>query len=218
MDEIIVRVARTVACHARLQILSALARDGECSPSELARQLGTGLDSVCVHLKHLTTAGLMQRRRSGAWCYGVAGSPYTEQAFSGKVAAWLYRLLRDPSRSLRGCAVDTARNQTSPDAEGALHAIVFEAATAFANVRRLQILRRLQLSGAATTEVLSAELSISESALSRHIAKLRRRGYVQATDDGRLITYRMAARPKTSVHAELLGFVTAEWRKGQLRS
>jgi hypothetical protein len=108
-DEIISRVARTVACLPRLRILSALAREGETAPPRLAHDLCMRLDSVSVHLKHLSTAGLIQRRRSGAWCYGVAASPYPPSVFSGRVAAWLYNLLRQPELAVSHRRLDQVR-------------------------------------------------------------------------------------------------------------
>ncbi|MBM3860499.1 MAG: transcriptional regulator [Verrucomicrobia bacterium] len=213
MDEIIVRVARTVACPTRLRILSALAREGECPPSRLAGELGQGRDSISVHLKHLVTAGLIQRRRSGLWCYGVAASPYTEQAFSGRVAAWLYGLLRDPSVALRACGQALTRKSSQADADRALHALLFNAFTAFANVRRLQLLRHLRQHGPATAEALSEALSMSPPALCRHTTKLCRRGYLQTDAVGRTITYRLAGEAQSPAHATLLKLVAAEWTK-----
>jgi ArsR family transcriptional regulator, arsenate/arsenite/antimonite-responsive transcriptional repressor len=211
MDEVIVRVTRTVACATRLRILSVLARQRECAPSELARRLGLGMDSVCVHLKHLAIAGLIQRRRSGVWCYGVAASPYPERTFSGNVAKWLYALLCDPARAIGGSVADQLRSSGSLTVEGRLHGVLFEAATAFSNARRLQLLRRLQ-KGPATAEALSQELSMSRPALSRHTAKLIRRGYVQTDRTRRGVTYRLNGSPKSAIHGGLLAFVTAEWK------
>jgi len=214
MDEIIVRVARTVACHTRLRILSALAREGECPPSRLAGALGQGRDSISVHLKHLVTAGLIQRRRSGVWCYGVAASPYTEQAFSGRVAVWLYGLLRDPAAALRACGQTPARKSTREETNCALHAVLFNAFTAFTNVRRLQLLRRLRQHGPATAEDLSAVLSMSPPALCRHTTKLVHRGYLRTDALGRAIIYRLAENAQSPVHAKLLKLVGGEWTKG----
>ncbi len=211
MDEIIVRVARTVACTARLRILSALAREGECPPSQLANDLDQGRDLISVHLKHLVTAGLIQRRRSGLWCYGVAASPYTKQAFSGRIAAWLYDVLRHPREVLSDCGQAPGRKLSQAEVDRALHAVLFHAFTAFTNVRRLQLLRRLRQSGPATTEELSNELSISPPALCRHTMKLGRRGYLRTDAIGREITYRLAEQAQCPVHAKLLELVAVEW-------
>jgi DNA-binding transcriptional ArsR family regulator len=213
MDEIILRVARTIACMARLRILSALAGAEQVAPTDLARQLGMGLDMVCVHLRHLAAAGLIQRRRSGVWCYGVATSPYGDTAFSGKVARWLFQVLRDPAKALEDCGVGQLCNPPDADPQTALHTLVFESATAFTNLRRLQILRRLGNGEVLAVAALSAELHMSESALSRHVAKLVRRGYLETSRVGRSLAYRLAPTAKTPLHAAFLEFVQAEWTK-----
>jgi len=213
MDHIIVHVTRVVACFPRLRILSALAPAGEITPSDLARQLDTGIDSVCVHLKHLSSAGLIQRRHSGIWCYGVASSPYADQTFSGKVARWLYSILKDPVQTLNDFEVDQLRNLSATQAQTQLHAFVFEAATAFGNLRRLKILRYLAAHGPATADDLSKKLSMSLPAVWRHVDKLTRRGYVEAESVGGSSRYRLTSKAKTPVHQKLLEFVTAEWKK-----
>jgi len=213
MDEIIMQVARAVACLPRLRMLSRLARAGELSPTALARELQMPLHLVCSHLRRLTAAGLIQRRRSGAWSYGVARSPYGEHAFSGKLAAWLFESLKTPDRILQHCGVGQLRNLSQTDMQARLHAIVFEAATAFANVRRLQILRRLAQETEVSVETLTVELRMSESAVSRHMGKLIRRGYVAVARSGHSLAYCLAGTPKSLVHATLLEMVRAEWRK-----
>src|SRR5437867_2395645 len=105
MDEIIVSVCRTVACETRLKILAVLAREVEITPTALAERLRMTLTKISSHLRRLTAAGLIQRRRSGGWCHCVAQSPYAPTTFSGSVSRWLFALLRDPTRSLKNCGV-----------------------------------------------------------------------------------------------------------------
>ena len=62
MDEIIVRVARTIASRPRLRILSRLARVKEVNPKALAGKLKTPLNAVSLNLRALTVAGLVLRR------------------------------------------------------------------------------------------------------------------------------------------------------------
>jgi DNA-binding transcriptional ArsR family regulator len=213
MDEIIVRVLRTVACSARLRILSSLIRVAETCPTDLARELGMGIDMVCAHLARLASAGLIKRRRSGAWCYYTAESPYQREAFSGKVTLWLTEALRRPTRTIKDCRVGQLRNSSSGNLEAELHDILFDATTAFANVRRIQILRRLATGEVLGVETLSKELGMSESALSRHTAKLIRRGYVDACHAGRCLEFRLADKFKTPLHERLFQIVRSEWEK-----
>jgi len=213
MDEIIMLVVRAVACMARLRILSRLAHKGELAPTSLARDLQMPLQLVCTHLRRLTATGLIQRRRSGVWSYGVARSPYGKGAFSSKLAAWLFETLKDPTVAIKHCRVAQLRNLSAAQTEAQLHAIIFEAATAFTNVRRLQILRRLTQGGQASVKTLTAGLRMSESAVSRHMGKLIRRGYVAGMRSGHSFAYNLAKQCKTPVHDNFLKLVRAEWKK-----
>jgi len=218
MDEITVRVFRTIACLTRLRILSHLARADEVAPTTLARELGVPLDLVCAHLRRLSVAGLILRRRSGAWCYCAARSPYGSETLSGKTTSWLREALRRPEQVTKNCGPVQVRNSSPADADARLHRLIFEAATAFGDVRRLQILRRLARGDAVGVQVLTRELRMSEAAVCRHTAKLIRRRYVNACRVGRCLAYRLAPESATPVHAALLEIVRATWGKEELRA
>jgi len=211
MDEIIVRVVRIIACLARLRILSCLMSEDEMTPKDMGRKLRMKPDVVCAHLRRLSSMGLVLTRRSGVWCYCKARSPYTEEAFSGRVMAWLRGALADPSLTLRNCGVGQLRNSSSAAAHSEVHRLLFEAATAFANLRRLQILRLLGKRDDATVETVIRELKMSESAVCRHMDKLIRRGYVEASRKGYFLAYRLASEFKTPLHGKLLAIVRATW-------
>ena len=213
MDEIVVRVARALACLPRLRILSYLSREGEAPPTHVAKELDMPLDMVSGHLRQLTSTGLIQRRRSGVWCYCAAESPYSEEALSGKLMSWLRQVLKSPTQSAKRYRLGQFRNSPSSAVETGLHDIVFEAATAFTNVRRLQILRRLTRGDVVTVDTLMTELSMSDAAISRHTTKLIRRGYVEADAAGRGLAYRLASQCKTAIHARLLEIVSETWHR-----
>ena len=218
MDEVIVRIALAIACLARLRILSRLARAGETAPSELARQLGMSLDLVCAHLRRLSAAGLILRRRSGVWRYCTAESPYSRGALSERMTSWLCEALGRPGLTARNCRAEQLCNSSDPAGERELHRVIFDAATAFTNVRRLQILRRLAGGDVVDLRTLGRELSMSDSAVSRHTAKLRRRGYLAASRAGRFVAYRVASQFKTPVHAGLFEIVCGAWEQVELQS
>jgi DNA-binding transcriptional ArsR family regulator len=218
VNEIIVRIARAIACLARLRILSRLARVGEMSPTELARQLGMSPDLVCSHLRRLSAAGLILRRRSSVWRYCKAESPYSQEALSGKVTSWLCEVLGKPRRAARSCGVAQRRSSSDAASERQLHGILFDAATAFTSVRRLQILRRLADGDAVDLRTLARELSMSDSAVSRHTAKLRRRGYLVASRAGRDLAFRVASQSRTPVHAGLFEIICAAWERRESQS
>jgi DNA-binding transcriptional ArsR family regulator len=178
MDEIVMRLARALASFERLQILSRLAAAGERSPTRLGRELQMSLNSLSGHLAKLATAGLMKRRRSGRWSYCVAESPYSPSTLSGMTVAWLRKMLSAPKRTLQDCGDEEVHRLSAEEAQTRVHKLVFEAATAFTDLRRLQILRRLGAGREATAEALSKELSMSERAARRHTNKLVRRRYL----------------------------------------
>jgi len=213
MDEIIVRVARALANRRRLQILSHLARLGEKTPSDLTQQLDVPINVLSGHLTKLATAGLIQRRRSGAHCYCAAKSPYSTQVLSGKMALSIRRILRAPADVLSDCGVREVRSLSPQEIDRRLFDVIFEAATAFTDLRRLQILRWLTVHERATADEFRDELKMSEFAVSRHISKLKRRGYVFADVSGRRHEYRLASKFKTPVHGQMWRIVREVWEE-----
>jgi DNA-binding transcriptional ArsR family regulator len=215
VDEITVRVARAIASLVRLRLLSCLACDRELNPNRLAERLRIPASVVSAHLRTLLAAGLVRRRRSGAWSHYKADSPYGENTISGRLIAWLVSTLRTPEHQPEDSGPGKLRDDPCPggsDTDSAVLKAIFDAATAFTDLRRLQILRHLARHGAATTRELVAELSMSDQAASRHIAKLRRRGYVRTRQPSpRHFTYELSAASKTPVHAEMFDIVRSVW-------
>lgn len=207
------QVARAIACRPRLQILSRLAREGEIAPTKLATELRMSMPLLSAHLRRLSAAGLIQRRRSGSWSYGVARSPYGPQAFSGRVASWLFDVLKQPQRALQQCGEKAVEELRTADAELRLHAIIFEAATAFTHMRRLYLLRHLTKDGARNADELASPLKMSKAALSRHGSKLVRRGYLTAETVGLGLSYGLPRTSKTPIHGKLWECVREEWKK-----
>jgi DNA-binding transcriptional ArsR family regulator len=208
MNEIIVRLARTLACEERLRVLTKLATEEEQSPSELARNLDITLSVLSEHLAKLSSSGLIQRRHSGVWSYCVAASPYAKSTLSGMTQRWLKELLASPSAALKTCGLGEVRNSSDAAATEQLHRIIFHAATAFTDLRRLQILRHLKSEGHATMESLSRDLKMSLWAVRRHTDKLERRGYISAQKVAGESTYRLTTSFKSPVHQQLWTIVS----------
>jgi len=207
MDQIVLRVMRAVACVTRLEILRLLVREGELTPTALAKKLGISLPAVSLHLQRLASAGLIRRRPSGRRCYCIAESAYGKDALSGKMTAWLKRNLRSERRGLDSPAV-RHRNHVAPG-NGSFAKAVFEASTAFTNLRRIRLLARLDRRKRVSSAALTHELHMSPAALRRHLRKLARRGYVEMCDEAPEETCRLALAFKTPVHAELFKIVRA---------
>jgi len=206
VDEVIVRVMRALACFSRIEMLRLMIREGELTPRALSEKLGVSPAAVSLHLRRLESAGLICRRPSGRRCYCIAKSAYARDTLSGKLAAWLKRTLAsakkptEPTHRRRQHRAD--RNEEGSTAEA-----VFDAATAFTNLRRLRIQRRLGHRKGVLRESLSRALHMSPSALCRHLRKLERRGYVVISENAEHETCRLASRFKTPFHAELLRIV-----------
>jgi len=210
MSELIVRVLRTVACFARLRILSRLSAK-ETTPTALARDLKLPLDLVCSHLARLASVGLVRRRRSGLRCFCIAGSPYGESALSTQVSRWVHDVLRGASPVAPAPRRSARRRSEAADTSPGAYDLIFDAATAFTHVRRLQIMRRLATGRAADISALNRELKMSPQAVARHLDKLIRRGFVLSSlQEGRMV-YRPAPRARTPIHGRLLAIVSAHW-------
>jgi ArsR family transcriptional regulator len=201
MYELIVRLARTVANEERLRILAHLMVHGETAPSELARGLRLSPNALSAHLARLVSVGLITRRRSGRWHYCSAASPYRPAALSTMALAWLRGSLAEPTSSTEGGSRHAALTSSVGVGRDSRR-LVFEAATAFTDLRRLQIMRRLKEQGSASGPALGEELRISPLAIRRHLDKLRRRGYVGVHGAGSGEVYAVADRAKTAVHEE----------------
>ena len=213
MDEIVIRLARCLASFERLRILSRLAVAGEKAPSRLGRELHMSANSLSAHLAKLAAVGLVKRRHSGRWSYCIADSPYGPSTLSGMTLAWLRTALSKPKAALDGCEPEEARRLSAEEAQCRVHELIFEAATAFTDLRRLQILRHLAAAGEAAAETLCKELSMSGWAVRRHTHKLLRRAYLSTRSAGRLPFYRLAAKFKTPIHARLFEIIRATWAK-----
>lgn len=218
MDEIIVRLARTLACRERLRILSCLVAHGELPPTTLNRKLGLSPTALSGHLAKLVAVGLIKRRRSGGWSYCVAESPYGESTLSGMTLAWLRQVLAQPERTLQDCGVHEFRNASVKQMQKLVHDLIFDAATAFTDLRRLQLLHFLQPMVTAPAITLVTTLQMSAWAVDRQTSKLMRRGYLSAAMTQGGMAYRLAGRFKTPLHARLYEIVRRTWQDAVLRT
>lgn len=219
MDEIIVRVARVLASYPRLRILEQLARHGETQPTSLAERLHLPLNTISAHLRALTNAGLIQGRKSGSNCHYSLDSPYGDNTLSGRTSRWLAKALSGANNRKNHRGVPEVRNGSSAGVRPCLHETIFEIATAFTDLRRLQILRYLQTHGPATPNELADELSMSVHAVSRHTTKLRRRGLITSQSrDGRSLMYTLCVDLKTPIHEQMWEIVQATWLERSSRT
>jgi DNA-binding transcriptional ArsR family regulator len=218
MDEIVIRLARTLACHERLRILSLLVENGELTATAIGERIKLSKNVLSAHLSKLATVGLIKRRRSAGWLYCSAESPYGKSTLSGTTLAALQEWLASPRATLQACGVRELRNDSDGEIARRLYEIVFEAATAFTDLRRLQILRQLVQRGEMSTESLRSTLKMSPWAAMRHTDKLLRRGYITRAGGEGAESYRLGREFKTPIHARLWRIVQGTWQETALRS
>ena len=213
MDEIIVRLARAMASQPRLRIFALLVRQGELTPTQLVDELSIPINVISMHLRVLVTAGLISRRKSGARCYYRAESPYDSITVSGKLTAWLRNLWTvSPLPAGQHPGLHEVRDVASR-LDQMLNRTLFEVATAFTDLRRLQILRYLGHQRCAGATELMEVLSMSSQALSRHMRKLSRRGYVLTHLVGHALVYELSPTTKTALHRRMLEIVRQTWEQ-----
>jgi len=209
MLETIAAVCRALACEPRLRILFHLSLERELVVAEIVRRTGLGPARTSAHLCVLAAAALIERRRSGARTYYrlAAGHSRTGRFVPTRLAR---RAFLDPAWATRGWEEETLLHLPSPPVAGVgedvLRAfdVVFDASTAFTQVRRLLLLRFLRQMGVCTCESIVDGLKMSRPACYRHLDKLARRRYASRRKDD---TWVLSAKHRTPVHAALLAMV-----------
>jgi len=149
--------------------------------------------------------------------YCAAESPYGASTLSGRTVAALREWFADPKATMQCCGVHELRNSSSDKLTRRLHEVVFDAATAFTDLRRLQILRYLARRAETTPETFCSTLKMSPWAVIRHTDKLVRRGYLTRAEGEGAERYRLAREFKTPIHTRLWKIVQGTWQE-QLRS
>ena len=212
MLESIVASCRAMACDARLMLLHQLAQAPELACSELAEQTAMARNRTSVHLGHLASLGFLARRRSGARVFYRLADDDRQRRRAAPVLL-LRRSLEDMAWATAGweeeSPIHLARSTWKRVGRPAARTldVIFDAATAFANMRRLQILGLLAERDACGRVGSAAGPRMSREAWWRHMEKLRRRGYVVEVEAG---LWRLARTHLTRFHAGLRSYVFSE--------
>ena len=149
------RVCRVVSNRVRLRMLLALDRQQRLRVGELARAMKISQPTASQYLRALEACGFVRARR-------IRRAVMYESARSDKPRN---RLMEPLMGRLRG-----GKNSIES---------VFRLATAFANPGRIEVFRRLKSKPKSLIE-LKSELEWSRWTLSRHLEKLKSRGFVKA--------------------------------------
>lgn len=171
---------RTLASQTRLCLLFEIIRHAPLSVAQLATQTAMQTANASMQLKELHTYGLIAPyRRKQSVYYAIRNLPPE-----------LYPRLLLPA------LVNAANSNTAP-------AEVIHLTTAFTHQRRVEIVRLLTKGTQTTNELLDCS-NMKRSALSRHLSKLKRRGFVLQNNNGyRLIHQKKklgAALLKAALH------------------
>jgi len=211
--ETICTTCRALASDVRLAILYQLSRQQELAASKIADRVSISRGLTAHHLRRLTACALIQPRRSSRYIYyRLRTDPPAPGRFSP--APLVHRAFLHVGWATKGWREEKMIHVTSPQAlllpEDVVRMmdVVFDAATAFANVRRLQLLRFLHGHGAGSVGTLRAQLSMSPQACWRHLDKLRRRGYVRSHGRG---AWSLSRKASTRFHSALFAEVTRTW-------
>jgi len=157
------------------------------------------------HLAGLVVVGLAQRRRSGGRVYyDVAVHAAADPGFCTAKLVW--RALCEPEWATSGWRVDHLTHLSEgtagrlPSRIARVADVIFDAATAFGDVRRLQVFRLLNERGRCGAATIVKELRMSLPACSRHTDKLRRRGFAREVEPG---IWALAQKQRSRFHGAL---------------
>lgn len=165
------RTCRALANPIRLRLLDELFKHSDQTVSGIAARLRLPMPLASKYLREINARGLISTRRSGRSVYYQPKADHTVRG-----AADLLQALE--------CCFATERHPTKT---------IFRQVTAFTHPRRIAIAQALQ-SRAQTLASLRIKTGLSLRVLSRHLRKLKSRGFVE--DVGR--TKRLA-----TLHSEL---------------
>jgi DNA-binding MarR family transcriptional regulator len=170
------RTCRVLANRRRLRILQELFRRPGQSVTEVAVRLSLPVPLASRYLRELNARGLLGARRVGP-----------------RVS---YRPFANPSVPQASPLIASLQRTFQTDSDP--FATIFRLATAFTHPRRVELAAALA-SGPVRVAELGRRTGISKSALKRHVAKLRSRGFVCAATDGLAL-----ATPPSRLAAALL--------------
>lgn len=155
------RTCRVMANATRIKLLAEVIAEPQRSVEDIAAASGVPARRASAHLRLLQSRGLLTATRQSRWV--------------------LYEAIPDPlvlsaAPLLAALRAAVSGRETTREVKRAL--------TAFTHPRRLRIVKALTQTSLSFGELLVAT-GISRQALCRHMDKLRRRGVVQRTPEGR---------------------------------
>ena len=196
--EFIVQLFRALANRERIRILRLVSVLGEMNVSAIAQATRLELSLVSAHLRILSAAGLVWRRRSGR----TVGYRPAERAGNPVTTAAL-RSIQSAFRSVHDRKPEVVANADATDSPTESDVALFACFTAFTHPRRLQIIRRVAQKDAASLTELATGLSMCPRSCLSHLAKLERRGFIRRRVTGHRTAYALCKGEGTMQRALL---------------
>ncbi len=150
------RTCRVLANRKRLKTLALLIRQPSQTVSTVAERMNLSMPAASQYLRALEARGLLTCRRVGRRVEYQA-SPGTGEGAAEEIVKTLRLVFRRRAQPIKA---------------------IFKLATAFTHPRRVEVFRALA-NGANSLVKLQAATKIPARALSRHLAKLEKRGFVK---------------------------------------
>jgi len=149
-----------LANHNRLRLLQYLLAHPDESVSRVAERAGLRLSLASQYLRALNARGILSVSRRGVWVH--------------------YRVAPDPTVPETSLLVDALRRELNGSRRSVEQA--FSSLTAFTHQRRVRLVWLLGRTEGLRRAELRQRSDMSSDALSRHLAKLTRRGIVVEED------------------------------------
>ena len=154
------RTCRALANRNRLRLVQHLFAHPDANVSEVAEQVGLSPSLASQYLRALNARGILGVSRRGSWVH--------------------YRVAADPAVSESARLVDALGQELSDSGPAIDRA--FSALTAYTHPRRVRVVWLLGQAGELERSELRRRSNMSGDALSRHLAKLARRGIINEED------------------------------------
>lgn len=174
------RTCRAVANRPRLKILQFLVRHPRQHVSAIASRLGMQVPIASEYLRMLEARGILECRRTGKWVHYSLSTGTSPHA--APVVAALAKTF------------ETRQNPAG---------YIFGVVTAFTHPRRVAIVAILARRQMERAE-LRRETGTSDAALSRHLRKLRERGFVNSSGNNWSLAIQDSPLPQALLKLALL--------------
>jgi DNA-binding transcriptional ArsR family regulator len=203
-----VDICRTLASQPRLTILDRIVGKGEANAAHIAEDTELAGPTVSQHVRRLVRAGLVRDLDAGTG-YKLEW-PDDKDGLGGEVRDWIYPLLKDPVAEIRMLKSRQRPKDWRDDPRQAIHDMVYEIVTGFANSRRIEIFHQIDGCSGISPPYLAAELQIPRESVSWHAGKLLRRGLITLSGTKKRQALSVPKTLPSPMHTDFLGIIRTQ--------